>query len=239
MNKEELEFILKEGEGQFVEFKESFSEEVIETLVAFSNSKGGKIILGINDKKEIVGVSLGKESLSNWINEVKCKTEPFITPDFEVLEIEKKKLVIIETIEFPLKPVAIKGIVFIRKNNSNIRLSAKEISEIYLKTKNSSWDFYIKEGISREDLDESKISKIRKIIEKNLEADLIDNDNFLKKYDLINDKGISHGAYLLFSKKQLRETDIQIGLFNDPTVIKKSMLIRNDLFSEVESVMDF
>lgn len=33
--------ILQQGENEQVEFKTSFSKEVIETLVAFANSKGG------------------------------------------------------------------------------------------------------------------------------------------------------------------------------------------------------
>jgi len=45
-------------ESETVEFKSSFCKEVIETVVAFSNTHGGKILLGINNKKEIVGVDI-------------------------------------------------------------------------------------------------------------------------------------------------------------------------------------
>ena len=103
-----IENIISSGETDSVEFKSSFNVSVIETLVAFSNARGGNIILGVSDKKEIKGVSLGKESLNSWINEIKNKTEPFITPNFEIFEIKGKTIVIIETIEFPLKPVSTK-----------------------------------------------------------------------------------------------------------------------------------
>jgi predicted HTH transcriptional regulator len=40
--------LLKEGEGETLEFKESFAEEkeILETICAFSNSKGGRILIG-------------------------------------------------------------------------------------------------------------------------------------------------------------------------------------------------
>jgi len=41
------------GEGQFIEFKEVFGKEVIETLVAFSNSfGGGKVLIGVKRVRE-------------------------------------------------------------------------------------------------------------------------------------------------------------------------------------------
>jgi predicted HTH transcriptional regulator len=45
--------IIKQGENESLELKSSFTKEVIETIVAFSNTRGGRIILGCNDSKEI------------------------------------------------------------------------------------------------------------------------------------------------------------------------------------------
>lgn len=38
-----LQKIIDSGESQNVEFKSAFGKEVIESIVAFSNSKGGKV----------------------------------------------------------------------------------------------------------------------------------------------------------------------------------------------------
>ncbi len=35
------------GESQITEFKASFQKEVIETVVAFANASGGKILIGV------------------------------------------------------------------------------------------------------------------------------------------------------------------------------------------------
>ncbi len=52
-----------EGEGESVEFKSTFSKSVIETLVAFANTKGGDIYVGINDDGTILGVEIAQESI--------------------------------------------------------------------------------------------------------------------------------------------------------------------------------
>jgi ATP-dependent DNA helicase RecG len=66
--------ILPTSESEKIEFKTSFNEDVIETLVAFSNAKGGTVYVGVADSGEIKGVQLGKETIQNWINEVKNKS---------------------------------------------------------------------------------------------------------------------------------------------------------------------
>ena len=55
MTKEQIKNILLQGESQLVEFKTNFNKEVIESIVAFSNTNGGKIIIGIKDDKKNIG----------------------------------------------------------------------------------------------------------------------------------------------------------------------------------------
>ena len=69
MDKDKLISLINQGEDETLELKSSFTKSVIETVVAFSNAKGGKVVIGINDKKEIVGVSVVEETIQKWINE--------------------------------------------------------------------------------------------------------------------------------------------------------------------------
>jgi len=57
MDKKELEIILKEGEGYRIEFKESI-KNVDKELVAFANSSGGKVLIGITDEGDIKGITV-------------------------------------------------------------------------------------------------------------------------------------------------------------------------------------
>ena len=76
-------------EDSYIEFKSSFSDAVIETLTAFANTKGGRVLIGIDDKgKPVNGFTLGQETLQNWVNEVKNKTQPSIIPDVGIMKVE-------------------------------------------------------------------------------------------------------------------------------------------------------
>jgi len=60
MDKSELQLILQEGEGYKVEFKEALSN-IDRELVAFANSSGGRILLGVTDDGVIKGVPVTNE----------------------------------------------------------------------------------------------------------------------------------------------------------------------------------
>ena len=64
---EEMELILDEGAGYLIEFKESVSDSLAKEMVAFANSSGGWIFLGVSDDgriKRILPEEFGLTSIS-------------------------------------------------------------------------------------------------------------------------------------------------------------------------------
>ena len=102
MNKEDILELIACGEGEIIEFKETFNREATETAGAFANKKGGKILIGVNDKGHIRGIMSGKDTLNNWVNQISQATDPCVIPDVQILELDKKNIGIIEIKEFPL-----------------------------------------------------------------------------------------------------------------------------------------
>jgi len=102
MNKKELLHIISQGESEQTEFKENFGKQVIETIVAFANTKGGNIFIGIKDNKQISGIMLNSETLQNWNNQIKLSTEPSVFPDIEFLKQKMKQLHILKLMNFRL-----------------------------------------------------------------------------------------------------------------------------------------
>lgn len=83
--------------------KAVFLKKVIETLVAFANTKGGRVLIGIDDKgKPLKGYTIGTESIQIWINEVKNKTQPSIIPDAEIKTYDDSNIVELSVKEFPI-----------------------------------------------------------------------------------------------------------------------------------------
>ena len=66
--------IVNAGETTTTEFKATFQKEVIETVVAFANAKGGQILIGVTDAMHIKGVVINHETLKDRLNQIKNNT---------------------------------------------------------------------------------------------------------------------------------------------------------------------
>jgi ATP-dependent DNA helicase RecG len=235
----EINTIIKTGEDEKVEFKSAFNKELIETIVAFANSKGGSIFIGVSEKGKIVGVSINDESIQNWINEIKTKTSPEIIPDVEIYSVENKAIVELIVKEYPLKPIATQGRYFKRAKNSNHLMSVDEVSNMHLQTINSSWDAYPDPLHSVKDISIEKVKKA--ISELKRKGKFVDDDTnvFLSKYNLIRENNLTFGGYLMFKKEDCFLSTIELGRFQDDITIKDSDRTKSDLITQVEDVFNF
>lgn len=226
-------------ENQYIEFKQSFNATAIETLVAFANSKGGTLYIGVADSGEVKGFNPGKETVAQIINEIKSKTIPSLIPDVEVIEMEGKTVLSLAIIEYPVKPVSTQGRYYKRVGNSNHLLSVSEVVDIHLMSMNSSWDYYIDATHSVDDI---SLVKVQSAIDKiNLTGRAIQEDplTFLMKYDLIREGKLSNAAFLLFKKNDSVLTTIELGRFQNDIIIKDSDRNKEDIITQADSVMDF
>ena len=81
----DLEFIVQRGKGQTIEFKESFSSSMAKDIVAFCNSIGGKIFIGVSDSGDIKGVKI-TNALKSQIVDLARKCDPPINVTMQVLK---------------------------------------------------------------------------------------------------------------------------------------------------------
>ncbi len=239
MTIDQLRHIIKQGESETVEFKLSFNRQSLETIVALSNKKGGKLCIGVSDKGEIVGLKLAKESIQTWQNEIKSKTSPAIFPDIDEVCIDDLTIVVISVPEFPVKPFALQGSYYVRKNNSNHLLTVSEINDIYLQSIQTSWDSYTYPEAKYEDLDEGKINVFTEKVNTSGRFRLSDTPfECLNKLRLLKDKAPTNAAMLLFSKEELYN-NVHVGRFKTPSLIIDDKMVRGTLFDTVENTMTY
>ena len=227
-------------EDSQTEFKSSFTDAVIESLVAFTNTKGGRVFVGVDNQGDPVkAFTIGSESLQKWVNEVKNKTQPGIIPDAEIVRLKGKEVACLSIQEFPVKPVSFKGRYFKRINNSNHLLSVVEIADMSLQSLQISWDSYPAHGKSMADLDLQKIEKfVRKVNEAgrfSLEGDPWAN---LEKLKFIKGDTITNAAWLLFGKESTGY-NIHMGRFKTPTFIIDDKMLNGTLFDMVDEIMRY
>ena len=54
--------------------------------MAFSNTQGGSILLGVSDHGEIKGLRIEKETIQNWLNQIKQGTPKSVLPNIEIIK---------------------------------------------------------------------------------------------------------------------------------------------------------
>src|SRR3972149_10092749 len=94
----DLKKLISNTESETIEFKESTGEwkEIIETISAFSNTKGGKIVIGVSKSDKLPGVDIGKDTIENLTNQISQNTDPKIHPSITIEKIKGKFIIIVE-----------------------------------------------------------------------------------------------------------------------------------------------
>jgi ATP-dependent DNA helicase RecG len=108
MDNKELSFILQEGEGYTIEFKENINSDLPKEMAALANSSGGRIFIGINDASEIKGI-ISSNNIVSQIQDFANSCDPAITIKIESFE----NLIIIHVMEGLNKPYRCsKGVLY-------------------------------------------------------------------------------------------------------------------------------
>jgi len=135
MNWNDVITLLEQGEGQSVEFEKTVPspDDISREMVAFSNSDGGKIVFGMDDKnKHLVGVQLEDDTLNSILEIGRSRCQPSITPYIDVLEKGGKKVIVLTVHEGDEKPYRTDEICYIR--DGNISRPAREYEEDEIKS---------------------------------------------------------------------------------------------------------
>ena len=239
MLSEKLHIWLKEGESERLSFKSFFGHETIETLVGFANLHGGVLLVGITELKEIKGVNNIKENINHFLNKIHNLTSPRLFPIIEFIEIESKTVACVSIAEYPVKPVAYDGKYFKRTGKFNQELSVKEIIDSRRQSINSHWDFKLRTDKTIADISFKKLQQQIDRISRNNQCPLEEPLTFLRKYGLVEGEAITNACWLLFFPDEDPKTTIELRRFSSPTVVSDTLILKSDLFTEVEEAIRF
>ncbi len=131
--------LIEEGENLTCEFKRKFStaEKIAREIIAFANTRGGYLIIGVDDDKEIIGVESEKTEAELVLNAAANYCEPPLEIKIDYVEVKGKEVVVAEIFESKNKPHRVqdyltkldvnKSIVTIRVNDKSIQASKEMI----------------------------------------------------------------------------------------------------------------
>lgn len=127
--------IIDRGEGQHVEFKRELAKgspkEFLETIASFANTRGGKIIIGVNDNGEVIGA--GKDVRNDIENMIAEHFDPPVTVEITSgLNLHGKPITLIDVPEGGDKPYILRRWgIFVRRGSSDRQVRRRELDEMY------------------------------------------------------------------------------------------------------------
>ncbi len=135
---ENLEAIVRRGESDTVEFKEIYDKDsVLRAAIAFANSKGGMIFIGVSDQAEIPGFKGNPEEVKNSITNALSKNcDPSIIWTSTTAEIRGQQVFVVRVPEGQNKPYVSEQGIYVRSTGTSRRATRREVDEIYQRRSN-------------------------------------------------------------------------------------------------------
>jgi len=214
----------------------------VKTVSAFANTHGGLIIIGVNRKREVVGINVDDENYQKIINRVVNKLG--ITPDFEMVEVNDKPILVIKVNKSSI-PVSFEGRYYKRVENTTREMSFEELKRFF--QRDLRWERLSERDFKIDEIDEHSVRSFLKIAKAKGRLTVFNGDEpieeIFEKLGLMENGKINNAGMLLFGKNPQKYFDHArvrvVGLRDNITIIGDRWIEGNlfNQFSETEEVI--
>jgi len=232
------------AETQLTEYKESWRDEYLKWIAGFANAQGGTLLIGINDKGQVVGVDNAKRLLEELPN--KIQNTLGIISDVNLREQDDKVYIEIITLPYEM-PVAYHGEYHLRSGSTKQVLRGNALQQFLLKRLGKTYYDVVEPKATLENLNPEAIRAYgqRGVEQQRLAQDEVaqtDLGTFLDNLNLRDaEGGLKRAALILFGKQPMRfvlGAHIKLGRFgNDATDLKFQDELSGDGFRLAERTL--
>ena len=179
-------------ESSKLEFKASIpkKDQIINTVIAFCNMHGGKLIIGVNDDGKIIGLPEKEihELMESLHKAIYSASAPPILPQIYQQNFDEKYLLVIDVSSGMQKPYYKKSLglekgTYIRLGRSTVKADADIIEELKLQARGKSYDQTPIHHADKNDLNNEKIEIFLK--KRRNGANVSSSDDTLNAYDIL------------------------------------------------------
>lgn len=183
-----------EPESSTIEWKSSFpeKEQIVKTIIGFCNRFGGKLVIGIANNGEIVGIdeSAAEAQMEHLDKMIYESSAPPIIPLVHAQRIGDKVVLLIEVSSGMNKPYYIKSLgmekgVFVRLGRSTMRANADMIEELKWSSRGLYFDLSSLYHATADDLDMESIENFFSIRKGKKKSSI---DAILDSFNIINEE---------------------------------------------------
>lgn len=202
----EITQVLTQGEDSKNQFKKDFnnSDALAAEMIAFCNTLGGRIFVGVDDSGDVIGLSAEDiRRLNQLISNTSSKVvKPAINPLTEIVTLGQSKIMIIDVAKGINKPYQDKnGVIWVKSGSDKRKATSREeIQRLFQESGLIHADIIPAGGMTIADLDKPFFKKFfLKRYEKNLEEEEIPLEQLMTNLNLGKDGALNITGALLFS----------------------------------------
>ncbi len=197
------------SESTTIEWKQSLSEsdEIVEAAVAFANTEGGSIFIGVSPEGKALGIQTGKGTIERMVNQIAQNTDPKLHPKVTTKKINGKEILVVEVKESHDHLVLAFGRPYKRVGRSTVKMTKDEYERVIV-DKNKErirFDDHICKGAALKDIERGLLRDFILKAKSERGMDLSENlsvQEALMRLKLLKGKKLTNAAVLLFGAPQ-------------------------------------
>ena len=260
-----IDMLLSIEEWENFDFKRALIKpsRLLESVVAFANTEGGSIALGVEDPKKatgddrLIGISEGKDNVSEFKKLIDKEITPFLQKkdfleiDFEKKTKEKDKILLLRIYKSEDIHSLKNGDTFVRKGDQNVKIGNVEITRLKYEKGSISFENEPSGIRSLEDFDSKIYNEFKKDNNSQSENDfqfLKDNSLAIQRRDEFE---LTKGGVLLFDKNPTISLKGKFGIkishyygtepnfSGEPNFVQKPFTIEGPLLTQIEKACQY
>ncbi len=228
-------------EHQRTEWKSLWRDEYLKWISGFANAEGGVLVIGRNDKGEVVGLPDAHRLLVDLPNKIRDVLG--ILTQINLLEGGREYLEIVVD-PYP-NPISCRGEYFLRTGSTNQLLKGAALDSFLLRKHGRHWDGVPLPGVALSDLDAGALKAFRQQALKSQRLSdnvLAETDHtLLEKLHLLEGAYLTRAAVLLFHPEPERfftGASVKIGNFQDNANLRYQDEVQGDLLRQVGQTVE-
>lgn len=242
--------LLEKPESINLEFKAIFSKtEIAKVICSFLNRDGGRLIIGVEDNKKIVGLK-SAEKLAAEIQTYLYQEiipEPVLSVDIQ--RIKNKELLVIAARQGTNQPYIFDGAVYYRKGSTTTKADSRQLAQLIHNEaeRNQRWETKPAIEVEVQDINLVEVQDcIEEIQKTERELDIPKNPlQFLSKYGLYKNGDFTNAAVVLFGKNPVQffpQVRVRLSAFKTDKTGYRLLYDRifdKNLFQSINQITDF
>ncbi len=229
-------------ESQHTEWKETWRDDYLRWVCGFANAQGGRLLLGVNDKGQVVGLPDAAKLLEDLPNKVRdllgvvVDVNLYNETDLSYLEV---------VVQAYPNPISYRGHYYMRSGSTLQELKGAALDRFLLGRHGRTWDGVPLPQFSLADVSAPAMARFRQLAQRSgrLDAEtLAESDaNLLDKLRLKEGAYFKRATALLFAADPQRFVTgafVKVGFFESETELLYHDEVVGDLFHQVKNTLD-